>query len=107
MIKYNNTHNSEISEYWNREKSLKHEKLVGTRDQAKISNQNGIGWTLRKQEIESNEAKILIKIGQQSNSNLEFSGDASGKESTCHCRGSRSIPGSGRSPGGGNGNPFQ
>ena len=41
------------------------------------------------------------------NSNVEFSGDASGKESTCHCRGSGSIPGSERSPGGGNGNPFQ
>lgn len=27
------------------------------RAQAKISNQNGIGWTSRKQEIESNEAK--------------------------------------------------
>ena len=47
-----------------KEKSLKHAKLVGTRAQAKISNQNGIGWTSRKQEIESNEAKILIEIGE-------------------------------------------
>ena len=31
----------------------------------------------------------------------------SGKESTCQCRRPSSIPGSGRSPGGGNGNPLQ
>ena len=37
-------------------------------------------------------------------------GGASGKEPTCQCRRHRntsSIPGSGRSPGGGHGNPFQ
>ena len=39
-----------------------------------------------------------------------FPGAASGKEPTCHCRDVRdegSISGLGRSPGGGNGNPFQ
>ena len=56
--------NTKISEYWDKEKSLKHERLVGTGAQAKISHQNGIGWTSRKQEIESNEAKILIKNGK-------------------------------------------
>ena len=30
----------------------------------------------------------------------------SGKESNCQCRNSHSVPGSGRSPEGGNGNPF-
>ena len=34
-----------------------------------------------------------------------FPGSASGKESTCQYR--RSIPGLGRSPGGGHGNPLQ
>ena len=39
-----------------------------------------------------------------------FLGDASGKEPTCQCRRHRdadSIPGSGRFPGAGNGNPLQ
>ena len=39
-----------------------------------------------------------------------FPGGASGKEFACQCRRHRdvsSIPGSGRSPGGGHGNPFQ
>ena len=41
---------------------------------------------------------------------LGFSGGASGKEPACHARdirGVSSIPGSGRSPGGGHGNPLQ
>jgi len=39
---------------------------------------------------------------------MGFPGEASGKESACQCRRLRgSIPGSGRSPGGGNGNPLQ
>ena len=40
----------------------------------------------------------------------DFPACANGKESTCQCRRLRdmgSIPGSGRSPGGGHGNPFQ
>ena len=41
----------------------------------------------------------------------DFPGGASGKESTCQCgldvRDSGSTPGSGRSPGGGYGNPLQ
>ena len=36
-----------------------------------------------------------------------FSGDSDGKESACNARDPGSIPGSGRSPGGGNGNPLQ
>ena len=41
---------------------------------------------------------------------LGFSGGASGKESSCNAGDSRNtglIPGSGRSPGRGNGNPLQ
>ena len=42
---------------------------------------------------------------------LDFPGGVSGKESTCQCRrherDSGSIPGLGRSPGVGNGNPLQ
>ena len=36
-----------------------------------------------------------------------FPGGSEGKESTCNAGDSGSIPGSGRSPGGGNGNPLQ
>ena len=41
---------------------------------------------------------------------LDFPGGTSGKEPTCQCRKPKSyqlISGSGRSPGGGNGNPLQ
>ena len=40
---------------------------------------------------------------------MDFPGSASGKEPPCQCRDIRdtdSIPGLGRSPGGGNGNPL-
>ena len=36
-----------------------------------------------------------------------FPGDSDGKESTCNAGDPDSIPGSGRSPGRGNGNPLQ
>ena len=36
-----------------------------------------------------------------------FPGDSDGKESACHTGDTGLIPGSGRSPGGGNGNPLQ
>ena len=38
---------------------------------------------------------------------LQIPGSARGKEDTCQCRRPGSIPGSGRSPGGGHGNPLQ
>ena len=38
---------------------------------------------------------------------LGFPGGSDGKESACNLRDPDSIPGSGRSPGEGNGNPFQ
>ena len=38
---------------------------------------------------------------------LGFPGDSDGKESACHAGDSGSIPELGRSPGEGNGNPFQ
>ena len=40
-------------------------------------------------------------------SNLGFPGGSNGKESTCSMRDLGSIPGLGRSPGGGHGNPLQ
>ena len=59
-------------------------------------------------------SKYFIKLcGSYFNSGKEtkvFPGGTSGKESTCRCRRHRdagSIPGSGQSPGGGNGNPLQ
>ena len=38
---------------------------------------------------------------------LGFPGSSAGKESACNAGGPSSIPGSGRSPGEGNGNPLQ
>ena len=38
---------------------------------------------------------------------LDFPGGSGGKESTCNVGDWSSIPGSGRSPGGGHGNPLQ
>ena len=38
---------------------------------------------------------------------LNFPGDSDGKESACNVGDTGSIPGSGRSPGEGNGNPLQ
>ena len=40
-------------------------------------------------------------------SNLSFHGSSKGKESACNARQLGFIPGSGRSPGEGNGNPLQ
>ena len=42
---------------------------------------------------------IMYKVG--------FPGDSDGTESTCHAENPGSIPGLGRSPGKGNGNPLQ
>ena len=39
--------------------------------------------------------------------NMGFPGGSDGKESTCNAGDTGLIPGSGRSPGEGNGNPFQ
>ena len=38
---------------------------------------------------------------------MSFPGSSAGKESSCNAGDPRSIPGSGRSPGGGHGNPLQ
>ena len=38
---------------------------------------------------------------------MGFPGSSDGQESACNTRDPGSIPGSGRSPGGGNGNPLQ
>ena len=38
---------------------------------------------------------------------MSFPGSSAGKESSCNAGDPRSIPGSGRSPGGGHGNPLR
>ena len=48
-----------------------------------------------------------IHIGKNQTIILVFPGGADGKESACNVGDPGSIPGSGRSPGGGNGNPLQ
>ena len=51
-----------------------------------------------------------VTKGQARRSDFHFTGDTSGKEPTCQCKRLRdtgSIPGSGRSPGEGHGNPLQ
>ena len=59
----------------------------------------GEPWGTHTQEFPS---------GQDHIQNLQgFPGDSVGKESTCKAGGSGSIPGSGRSPGEGNGNSLQ
>ena len=44
---------------------------------------------------------------QLSDFHFDFPGGSDGKESACNAGDLGLIPGSGRSPGGGNGNPFQ
>ena len=48
-----------------------------------------------------------IHIGKNQTIILVFPGGADGKESACNVGDPGSIPGSGRSPGEGHGNPFQ
>ena len=48
----------------------------------------------------------LSKFGINTN-DFGFSGDSDGKESACNVGALGSVPGSGRSPGEGNGNPLQ
>ena len=58
------------------------------------------GWGMKSEEAgELNQVSILGVLG--------FPGDSAGKESTCNAGDLGSIPGSGRSPGEGNGNPLQ
>ena len=59
---------------------------------------NGIGEHICKAEIESG---INVKL------RLGFPGGLDGKQSPCNVGDLGSIPGSGRSPGGGNDNPLQ
>ena len=56
-------------------------------------------WFLKKTQAWYQTLPLASRVG--------FPGGSDGKESTCHARDSSSIPGSGRSPGGVNGNPLQ
>ena len=87
---------------------------------------NKYSWRLRKRIISNSTgqvcmflASVLIRILPRRNRwinqsiSLGFPGGSAGKESTCsagfhlQCRRPRVNPGSGRSPGEGNGNPLQ
>ena len=47
------------------------------------------------------------EILEDSNDSFDFAGGSDGKESVCYAADPRLIPGSGRPPGEGNGNPLQ
>ena len=51
--------------------------------------------------------KSLVLICTKVKPFMSFPGSSAGKESSCNAGDPRSIPGSGRSPGGGHGNPLQ
>ena len=55
---------------------------------------------------ERGECSVGLKTNPH-NSNVVKFNDSDGKESACSARDLGSIPGSGRSPGGGHGNPLQ
>ena len=81
-----------------------------SKSQTQLSN-----WTELNLDINSQQKSKFIErsLGLDSenmNLNISFSGGTRGKESSCQRRRRRdtgSIPGSGRSPGGGRGNPLQ
>ena len=63
-------------------------------------------------ELESEQEKEPLcfqafAVMKSRHSITSFPGGASGKESPCQYRGPSSIPGLGRSPGGGHGNPLE
>ena len=62
-----------------------------------------IMWSLRSKEFSQLAAEE--EVGD-SESEGTFTGGSDGKESACNAGDPASIPGSGRSPGGGNGNPL-
>ena len=53
--------------------------------------------------------KYVVNVVGQQGINMGFPGGASGKQPTCQCRrhNAGSVPGLGRFPGGGRGNPLQ
>ena len=55
---------------------------------------------------ERGECPVGLKTNPYSSNVVKFN-DSDGKESACNARDLGSIPGSGRSPGEGNGHPFQ
>ena len=72
-------------------------------------NSRDVGWErrncgsrMRNEYEEAGELSQVRILGV-----LGFPGDSAGKESTCNAGDLGSTPGSGRSPGEGNGNPLQ
>ena len=57
--------------------------------------------------MESGKCKIVCGLDGRRKILMGFFGGSDSKESACNGRELGSIPGSGRSPGGGNGNPLQ
>ena len=56
--------------------------------------------------MESGKCKIVCSLDGRRKILMGFFGGSDSKESACNGRELGSIPGSGRSPGGGNGNPL-
>ena len=70
------------------------------------------GWTIRKMYIDQNDSyKVTVTVGGkrilQGGTSSGFPGGSDGKVSACNAGDPGLIPGSGRSPGEGNGNPLQ
>ena len=57
--------------------------------------------------LDTNITRLIIQLNTSFNPKEAFLGGTDGKESVCNTGNTGSIPGSGRSPGGGNGNPLQ
>ena len=69
-----------------------------------------LGWEDRLAKGVATDSSILAEKshGQRNLGGfMGFPGGSDSKESTCNAQQSSSIPGSGRSPGGGHGNPLQ
>ena len=59
------------------------------------------------QEAEVLQISLLYVFAQQPSGIMDFPGGSDSKESACNAGDQGSIPGSGRSPGEGHGNPLQ
>ena len=53
------------------------------------------------------DSELIIQVMNKYNQVEGFSGSSDGKESSCNAKDPGLIPGSGRAPGEGNGNPLQ
>ena len=66
---------------------------------------SGVKWRGRRNHSQRNSFSRQVK--DSAGPHMGFPGASDGKESARNAEDSGSIPGSGRSPGGGNGNPLQ